>query len=73
MRIRYDLAVPNLRIRQAAELLGVSDDTVRRWINQGTLAVSLDAAGRKGYVATTAGGGCILGVALTAGLFLRPI
>jgi molybdopterin-binding protein len=39
--------VPNLRIRQAAELLGVSDDTVRRWINHGTLAVSLDTAGRK--------------------------
>lgn len=39
--------VSNLRIRQAAELLGVSDDTVRRWINQGTLAVSHDAAGRK--------------------------
>jgi molybdopterin-binding protein len=39
--------VPNLRIRQAAELLGVSDDTVRRWINQGTLSVTHDAAGRK--------------------------
>jgi len=39
--------VPNLRIRQAAELLGASDDTIRRWINQGTLAVSHDAAGRK--------------------------
>jgi molybdopterin-binding protein len=39
--------VPNLRIRQAAELLGVSDDTVRRWINQGMLAVDQDAAGRK--------------------------
>ena len=39
--------MPNLRIRQAAELLGVSDDTVRRWINQGTLSVSHDAAGRK--------------------------
>jgi len=39
--------VPNLRIRQAAELLGVSDDTVRRWINQGALAVDHDAAGRK--------------------------
>ena len=37
----------NLRIRQAAELLGVSDDTVRRWINQGALAVGHDAAGRK--------------------------
>ena len=44
---RYHRAVPNLRIRQAAELLGVSDDTVRRWINQGTLAVGQDAAGRK--------------------------
>ncbi|OBF85463.1 MerR family transcriptional regulator [Mycobacterium sp. 852002-51163_SCH5372311] len=39
--------MPNLRIRQAAELLGVSDDTVRRWINNGTLAVSLDSSGRK--------------------------
>lgn len=46
-RFRYHRAVPNLRIRQAAELLGVSDDTVRRWINQGTLSVSNDAAGRK--------------------------
>jgi molybdopterin-binding protein len=45
--ISYHRAVPNLRIRQAADLLGVSDDTVRRWINQGTLAVGLDAAGRK--------------------------
>lgn len=39
--------MPNLRIRQAAGLLGVSDDTVRRWINQGTLSVGHDAAGRK--------------------------
>ena len=39
--------MPNLRIRQAAELLGVSDDTVRRWINNGALAVSLDSSGRK--------------------------
>jgi molybdopterin-binding protein len=39
--------VPNLRIRQAAELLGVSDDTVRRWINQGMLTVGNDTAGRK--------------------------
>ena len=43
----YHRSVPKLRIRQAAELLGVSDDTVRRWINQGALAVSNDAAGRK--------------------------
>lgn len=36
-----------LRIKQAAELLGVSDDTVRRWIQQGTLAVEQDESGRK--------------------------
>jgi molybdopterin-binding protein len=29
--------VPNLRISEAAALLGVSDDTVRRWIEQGRL------------------------------------
>lgn len=40
-------AVPNLRIRQAAELLGVSDDTVRRWIKQGSLPVIHDESGRK--------------------------
>lgn len=36
-----------LRISEAAELLGVSDDTVRRWIDAGRLDVSLDAAGRR--------------------------
>ena len=36
-----------MRIRQAAAYLGVSDDTVRRWIDQGTLAATADAAGRK--------------------------
>jgi molybdopterin-binding protein len=35
--------VPQLRISEAAELLGVSDDTVRRWADQGRLAtVTLD-------------------------------
>jgi molybdopterin-binding protein len=29
--------MPNLRISEAAELLGVSDDTVRRWIDLGRL------------------------------------
>ncbi|WP_328990560.1 TOBE domain-containing protein [Kribbella sp. NBC_01245] len=29
--------MPNLRISEAASLLGVSDDTVRRWIDQGRL------------------------------------
>jgi molybdopterin-binding protein len=36
-----------MRIRQAAELLGVSDDTVRRWIDNGVLSATRDAAGRK--------------------------
>jgi molybdopterin-binding protein len=36
-----------LRISQAASLLGVSDDTVRRWADSGSLAVTLDDVGRK--------------------------
>jgi len=36
-----------MRIRDAAGFMGVSDDTVRRWIEQGALAASTDAAGRK--------------------------
>lgn len=39
--------VPQFRIRQAAELLGVSDDTVRRLIDAGTLEAVADDAGRK--------------------------
>jgi molybdopterin-binding protein len=40
--------VTNLRISEAAALLGVSDDTVRRWIDQGRLPeIRLDS-GRKG-------------------------
>ncbi|NLE81036.1 MAG: helix-turn-helix domain-containing protein [Rhodococcus sp.] len=35
------------RIREAADLLGVSDDTVRRWIDNGSLAVDKDSSGRK--------------------------
>ena len=34
-----------LRIREAAELLGVSDDTVRRWVDDGVLPVSDDRSG----------------------------
>ena len=35
------------RIKQAAELLGVSDDTVRRWAESGRLATTVDSAGRR--------------------------
>lgn len=39
--------MPNLRIREAAAFLNVSDDTVRRWIESGTLPVTTDASNRK--------------------------
>ena len=35
----------HFRISEAAELVGVSDDTVRRWVHSGILSVSHDAAG----------------------------
>jgi molybdopterin-binding protein len=37
----------SIRVREAAELLGVSDDTVRRWIDDGSLPAGQDDAGRK--------------------------
>jgi molybdopterin-binding protein len=39
--------VPQFRIADAAKLLGVSDDTVRRWVDAGTLPVQPDASNRK--------------------------
>ena len=36
-----------IRVRDAADLLGVSDDTVRRWIDDGTLPSDHDQSGRK--------------------------
>ena len=36
-----------LRISEAARLLGVSDDTVRRWVDSGRLAASSDDVGRR--------------------------
>ena len=39
--------VPAIRIKDSAVLLGVSDDTVRRWIDGGTLPSHRDASGRK--------------------------
>jgi molybdopterin-binding protein len=39
--------MPHYRISEAAGLLGVSDDTVRRWVDDGRLGSTADAAGRK--------------------------
>ena len=38
--------MPQLRISEAASLLGVSDDTVRRWADQGRLPVERSETGR---------------------------
>lgn len=38
--------MPQLRVGEAAELLGVSDDTVRRWTDQGRLTADRDRSGR---------------------------
>lgn len=37
----------HFRVGEAAALLGVSDDTVRRWCADGILSVSLDGSGRQ--------------------------
>ena len=39
--------MPQIRIRDAARFLNVSDDTVRRWIDAGVLPVETDTGGRK--------------------------
>jgi molybdopterin-binding protein len=39
--------MPHIRIKDAATFLGVSDDTVRRWVDSGALAATTDEAGRK--------------------------
>lgn len=39
--------MPKFRIREAADLLGVSDDTVRRWLDTGVLPCERDTGGRK--------------------------
>ncbi|MFC9560761.1 molybdopterin-binding protein [Agromyces sp. NPDC056965] len=35
------------RISEAASLVGVSDDTIRRWVHDGLLRVEKDSAGRQ--------------------------
>jgi molybdopterin-binding protein len=37
---------PHFRISEAAALLGVSDDTLRRWADQGRIPLHKDASGR---------------------------
>ena len=39
--------VPDYRIGDAARLLGVSDDTLRRWVDAGRLTPGTDDAGRR--------------------------
>jgi molybdopterin-binding protein len=39
--------VPSYRIREAADLLGVSDDTLRRWADGGRIATETDDSGRR--------------------------
>lgn len=43
----YALRVPQFRIAEAADLLGVSDDTVRRWVEIGTLSATRDESNRR--------------------------
>lgn len=38
--------MPQIRIKDAALYLGVSDDTVRRWIDSGVLSSQQDGSGR---------------------------
>jgi molybdopterin-binding protein len=39
--------VPQFRLSEAARLLGVSDDTVRRWVDAALIPAGTDASGRK--------------------------
>jgi molybdopterin-binding protein len=39
--------MPSYRVREAAALLGVSDDSLRRWADTGRVASTVDEAGRR--------------------------
>ena len=41
------LSVPKIRIKDAASFLGVSADTVRRWVDSGQLGAETDDSNRK--------------------------
>jgi len=45
-RLRYSPGMPTFRIKEAASLLGVSPDTLRRWADGGRIATLTDASGR---------------------------
>jgi molybdopterin-binding protein len=44
--MRHDGVMPKIRVSEAARFLGVSDDTVRRWTENGTLTPVKDTSGR---------------------------
>jgi molybdopterin-binding protein len=39
--------MPTFRIKEAADLLGVSDDTVRRWADSGRIETTTEPSGRQ--------------------------
>jgi molybdopterin-binding protein len=45
-RLRYSRSVPVFRMKEAADLLGVSYDTMLRWAESGRIDKTTDAAGR---------------------------
>lgn len=45
--MRFHTGMATFRMRQAAQLLGMSEDTLRRWAEAGRLASVRDSAGRQ--------------------------